>query len=375
MKILVVSMSAELGGIEKSLICFLKFLLTLPDVEIDLMLWKCRGQLLGDIPAEVSIIPSPAPGNLRTILGNCKIKELGTYLRLKIMSKKGTPWLSFPTSGKKYDIAIAYSQDGYSPYYVLDRVNANRKYMWYHHGAYIHKGKKKSVDLKYYPRFTNIIAVSDSIREVLEKEVPSCVTNIKVINNLIDVDYIIRSSNEDCITFGRTEDCCKLLTVGRLSDEKGQLRVLDIANELKQKGFRFEWIFVGDGPQKEDCIQKVNQLDLGKCCKFVGAKTNPYPYFRDADIYIAPSYVEADPITIQEAMILGKSIIASDIPAISQILQNKRNCLILPFSEVQYVACKIISSHYDEPQPIEDKAKYSRNEKITNQLTTLLYEQ
>lgn len=371
MKILIVSMSAELGGIERSLICFLKFLQKMPRAEIDLMLWKCRGELLGEIPSGVSILPSPAPGSLKSILSNLQLKKLVSYFKLKIMTKKGIPWMSFPILKKKYDIAISYTQDGYSPYYIVDRVNSTRKYMWYHHGAYLHQGKKRLLDSHYYPRFTNIIAVSESIKDVLVQEQPKCFNNIRVINNLIDEDYIINSSIEPCKTFASERGICKILTVGRLSEEKGQLRALKIANDLKNRGFDFEWIFVGDGPQKEDCIKKTEELGLEPFCKFIGAKKNPYPYFKDSDLYVAPSYIEADPITIQEAMIIGTPIIASDITSIKKILLNTSNSYVVSFDDIPRISDKIIS-WYSEKQFVSIvKKAFTRNERISGQLNSL----
>lgn len=365
-------MSAELGGIEKGLIAFLKFLVSKPDITVDLMLWKRRGELLADIPTQVNMIDSPAPGNLKNILQKGRIDKLLRYVSLKLKTKLGTPWCSFPNLKQKYDIAIAYSQDGYSPYYILDNVKAPRKFMWYHHGAYLHKGKQRLLDLQYYPRFTNVIAVSDSIKDILVKEVPSCVANIKVINNLIDKEYILQASKEECHTFDCDNGVCKILTVGRLSAEKGQLRALDVADELKHRGFNFEWIFVGDGPQREECIEKTRVLGLEDTCKFIGAKNNPYPYFRDADIYVAPSYVEADPITVQEAMLLGLTIIASDIQSIRAALTRYGASCAVDFSQRDSVANRIVSQ-YNSHQIINKTGyKLQRNKEVKQQLEYLL---
>lgn len=369
MRILVVSMSAELGGIEKSMIAFLKFLVSKPDFKVDLMLWKNHGELLSEIPKQVTQIDSPAPGNLKNILQKCRIDKLLRYVSLKLQTKLGTPWFSFPNLKQEYDIAIAYSQDGYSPYYILDNVKAPRKFMWYHHGAYLHKGKQRHLDLRYYPRFTNVIAVSESIRDILVKEVPSCAANIKVINNLIDEEYILQASKEECKTFDCGNGICKVLTIGRLSAEKGQLRVLDIAYELKQNEFDIEWIFVGDGPQREECIEKTKALGLEGTCKFIGAIANPYPYFRDADICVIPSYVEADPVTIQEALILHKKIVAANIPSIRAILSGIKAGHLVDFGSPSAIADAIETSY--KAEGITDYI-FTRNDRVRSLLSKLL---
>lgn len=313
-------MSAELGGIEKSLITFLQYLVSLPAIEVTLMLWKKQGVLLPSIPNEVKVVDAPTPGSLKTILKGLNLKRLLAYLKLKYYTRKNRPWDAFPRQECKYDIAIAYTQDGYSPYYVMDKVTANRKFMWYHHGAYLHIGALKNIDVLYYPKFTSVVPVSESIKEILMKEFPTIDIKYTVIPNLLNIDEIIDQSKRPCQEF-KVVDCLKLVTVGRISREKGQLRALDVAKKLKEQGIRFLWIFVGGGSEKEACIQKVNDLDLTDCVRFVGAKPNPYPYISHADIYVAPSYVEADPVTIQEAIILNKPIVASNIPAIVKAME------------------------------------------------------
>lgn len=374
MNIFVVSMSARLGGIEKSMIPFLKFLCALPEANVDLMLWKCDGELLKYIPSEVNIVKSPTPGNLNSILKSGHIGRLFRYISLKWHTLKGIPWKSFPRPKKQYDIAVAYSQDGYSPYYVIDCIVAKKKYLWYHHGAYVHKGKEQVMDIKYYPLFTNVIAVSESIRDILIDKIPSCKANIKVINNLIDQDNALKLANESGDYFPKSNYGCKILTVGRLSHEKGQLRAIDIAYELKKKGFSYLWIFVGDGADFDLCKQKVVKYGLQDLCMFIGAKENPYPYYKEADICVVPSYVEADPITIQEALIFNKLIISADIPSIRAVLQKSGRGLLANFDLHKSVAEAIMSLYRHAPECVSKITGFTRNVEVREELNSLFYE-
>ncbi|WP_288109563.1 glycosyltransferase [Bacteroides acidifaciens] len=334
-------MSAELGGIEKSLVTFLQYLVSLPATEVTLMLWKKRGELLPSIPNEVKVVDAPTPGNLKTVMKKTSLKHLLLYMKLKYYTHKNRPWNAFPKQEGKYDIAIAYSQDGYSPYYIMDKVVATRKFMWYHHGTYLHTGTLKDIDALYYPKFTSVIPVSESIKETLIKEFPTTDIKYTVIPNLLNVDEIIAKSKQSCQDF-EISGCLKLVTVGRLSQEKGQLRALDVAKELKEQGVTFLWLFVGGGSDKEACIQKVNDLGLTGCVRFVGVKSNPYPYISHADIYVAPSYVEADPVTIQEAIILNKPIVASNIPAIVKAMEVANYQGTVNFDDAHNVANHIM---------------------------------
>lgn len=364
-------MSAELGGIEKSLITFLQYIDTIPDIHVTLMLWKKKGELLSSIPQNINIIDAPTSGNLLSIIKQLSIPRLLTYVKLKYFTQKGTPWLAFKHVVGHYDIAISYTQDGYSPYYVIDKVDADRKYMWYHHGAYLHNGRLKKLDELYYPKFTKVIPVSESIKKILCAEFPSCKTQFEVIPNLLNEIDIKKQALEPCIEFAGI-NVLKLVTVGRLSTEKGQSRALDVAKKLKTNGIPYKWIFVGDGPDKSSCLQKCEYLQIQDCVSFIGAKNNPYKYIKHADIYVAPSYIEADPVTIQEAIILKKPIVASDIASITNALRNSDYHKMVDFANTDIVA-NTIRLLYDNLHSSDfDTPSTNRNNYVLSKLKQLL---
>lgn len=326
-RILIMNIGTELGGIEKSLIDFLRFL-SKEDCEIDLALWKKRGPLFSEIPDNINIIENLGPGEFRDIKNYTGIEKTTKYIyyfKFKIFSLLGRAWKSVPPLKKKYDVAVSYCQNGYSPYYIIDKVDAKEKYLWYHHGFYNKSEKEKKQDEKYYNKYSSVITVSNANKEMLLKEFPNL--QIKVIHNLINKEKIEKLAEFPISEFDNFEGL-KLTTVGRVSEEKGQLLAIEIANLLKQKSVNFKWIFVGDGPERYKCLEKVKEYGLENYCLFIGSKENPYPYIKQADMYIQTSSVEADPLTIHEAVVLKKIIIASDIPAIKEALNyGELGCL------------------------------------------------
>lgn len=325
--IFISSMSAELGGIEKSLIEILRFL-DKKGYDIDLLLWKQHGELLKYIPDNVNIIESPSPGSFIQCVKGKKAVQIIRYIKLKLYTVfLKAPWKSFKKQKNAYEIAISFTQDGYSPPYVIDNVKAKKKLLWYHHGSYTSCGKQKKKDTKYFSKYDTIVTVSEANKKMLLNHFPDLESKIKVISNLVDIDRIESQSKEKCSAFDGYNGC-KLVTVGRIAKEKGQLFALDVASEMKKSGFDFQWCFVGDGPEMYKCIEKVKYLDLEESCFFVGAKENPYSYMNMADVYVQPSFVESEAITIKEAMILKKRIIASNIPAIKETIGNYSNGVI-----------------------------------------------
>lgn len=316
-KIFVMNIGTELGGIEKSLIEFLKFLVK-EDCQIDLALWKKRGPLFKEIPEGINIIENMGPGSFADAKKK-GIRGLLYYFKFKIFGFFNRAWKSVPKTDGHYDIAISYCHNGYSPYYVIDKVDADKKFIWFHHGSYDGNIRQKRLDDKYYRKYDKVVTVSESNRKMLKSLFAN--VEIEVIPNIIDEKRILKLAEEKIDAFNGFEGL-KIATVGRLSKEKGQLFSLEIAKELKEKGVSFRWVFVGDGEEKDCCIQKQKEYNLAECCDFVGSKINPYPYIKQADLYIQTSFVESEGLTIKEAMVLGKKIIVFDLLASQEILNH-----------------------------------------------------
>ena len=66
---------------------------------------------------------------------------------------------------------------------------------------------------------------------------------------------------------------------------------------------------------------------------FVGAKSNPYPYYKAADLYVHATRFEGKSIAIQEAQILGCCIIASDCSGNREQIENGIDGILCPFSK------------------------------------------
>ncbi|MBR5601452.1 MAG: glycosyltransferase, partial [Clostridia bacterium] len=322
MKILVMSFGSDAGGIEKSLVEFLHYLAG-KDVSVDLYLWRKPGVLHSQITNHASEISYRAhPGSL----GNClhsgrPLANALWYAKFRIYRLFGRAVKAFKSFPGEYDIAISYCQNGYSPHYVIDKVKAGKKYLWYHHGDYGGIGRKKRIDGEYFAKYDKVIAVSRACEQMLLGHFPHLDGKTTVIHNLINENEIIEKAalpmDEPWLA---GLDGCKIVTVGRVSPEKGQVMAIETARVLKRRGFAFQWIFVGDGPDFDKCQRLAERLGVKEQCHFVGVKTNPYPYMKIADVYVQPSVFEADPITIAEALTLERFIIASDIPSMQEAL-------------------------------------------------------
>lgn len=158
----------------------------------------------------------------------------------------------------------------------------------------------------------------------------------------------------------------KICTVARIAPEKGQVFAMEVARKLVQRGWRFRWTFVGDGPDMAQCRQLVNEYGLQKVVEFVGAQSNPYPFIAQADVYVSPSNVEADPITIQEALVLNTPIVASDINAHREALLDGKLGVIAPLEAEKFADA--IMALAESPQAITQLKEAMKNRVSRNQI-------
>ena len=79
-------------------------------------------------------------------------------------------------------------------------------------------------------------------------------------------------------------------------------------------------VFVGDGPDSQMYKKQAREI---KNIEFLGKKTNPYPYLKKSDCLLLSSDFEGYPVVFIESMILGKTIITTDVSDSEKDIKNK----------------------------------------------------
>ena len=122
----------------------------------------------------------------------------------------------------------------------------------------------------------------------------------------------------------------KLLSVGRLSPEKGQFLLLDAMSQLRCEGVNFTLLLVGDGPDRQALESKAAALGLEDCCTFVGAveEARVFDYMRWADVLVCPSLMEGLPQVLMEAMALNVPVVAPAVAGIPELIADNVSGLL-----------------------------------------------
>ena len=116
---------------------------------------------------------------------------------------------------------------------------------------------------------------------------------------------------------------------------KGQDLCIEASKILQNKGYRFQWFFVGDGPSRQEIERLAKERGVDKEIRLVGMQPNPYPYIQAADVYVQSSRYEGFGLTVTEAKILGRAIVCTNFPTAFNQLENEKNGLIVEMTAQQ----------------------------------------
>ena len=121
----------------------------------------------------------------------------------------------------------------------------------------------------------------------------------------------------------------RILTVARLTKEKGISMIPQILIKLLKLNLSIRWYIIGDGEERINLENEIDKYNLHEYLILQGTIMNPYPYMKQCDIYVQPSYHEGYRITIAEAKVFNKIIISTDtIGAKEQIVDGENGIIV-----------------------------------------------
>lgn len=208
-----------------------------------------------------------------------------------------------------YDLAVAYLEGG-STYYVADHVKAKKKAAFVHID-YESTGYTKKMDRDCYQKMDKIFTVSDEVKKHFLNVYPQYEKKTEVFHNIINQEKIRRLAGKG-EGFQDHYEGVRLLTVGRLTYQKAYDIAIEAMKIVKDAGYQARWYVLGEGNEREMLEKQVEELGLAEEFRMPGMVSNPFPYFKQTDIYVHASRFEGKSIAIQEAQTLGCAIIASD---------------------------------------------------------------
>lgn len=120
-----------------------------------------------------------------------------------------------------------------------------------------------------------------------------------------------------------------IVAVGRLTAYKGFRYLIEAVAILKRKIPGIQLKIVGDGPQRVELESLSKELEVSDNILFLGFQRRPETFWKEAVLVVIPSLVEAFGLVFLEAMAYGKPVVAFDVPAGNEIIQNGKSGLLV----------------------------------------------
>ena len=312
--------SLHCAGAEKSLVTLLS-LIDYSKYEVDLQLFGYGGALEELLPKEVNLLEPLKYTSFCDLSFKVAITESIKSLNFaKLLAR-----LKFTLSIRKEKYTNAQKARIFWQK-VSNVIEKNDKE--YDIVSYHLTGLEKEFQKNYYKIYDKIIAVSDSTREILNEVFPEYKNKTEVIYDINDSNFISKMS---VIEYGYDDDFdgLRILTVGRLANQKGYDIALEACKILKEKGIHFRWYSLGIGPLKDEIEKYIANNRLEDYFKLLGVKSNPYPYIRNCDIYVQTSKFEGFGLAIAEARMLNKPVVTTRFDAVYNQMIDRKNGLVV----------------------------------------------
>lgn len=186
------------------------------------------------------------------------------------------------------------------------------------------------------PFFDKIIFISKYVRDFHSSLTKRCKSKQVVDNAAYNIcNFSIKEKSK----------VCNIVSVAGLNEMKNVFMYAEIGKQLKAQGFVFNMKIVGDGPLYNELKGKIENYGVADIVKLEGKRIDPKPYYNEADIYIHPADKEGFGMTVAEAMSAGLPVIVSDRGGVPELVENKKDGIIVDAYNPKEWADAIIELH------------------------------
>jgi glycosyltransferase involved in cell wall biosynthesis len=188
-----------------------------------------------------------------------------------------------------------------------------------------------------------IVGVSSEITSVLASRYPSA--DVRCIRNGIDLARVVPAVGRSDMRaqFGIPSDTFVVGTVGRLVPIKGLEYLIDAFGRFRRQPGRAgsKLLIVGDGPLRAELGRYADGHGLSPSVDFLGMRTDVYDMMGAFDVFALSSLHEGVPMVLLEAMALGVPIVASRVGGIPEIVEDKKEAVLVPAKDAEALASAI----------------------------------
>ena len=229
---------------------------------------------------------------------------------------------------EKFDSVIAY-QESSATICVSMLRNCSNRIAWVHCELRywlqdLVKGRKLE-EAGDYSKYDKIICVSESARQSFLSLYPHLSDKVIFIYNSVDDNHIKELADDVKANVPFSDTTFNILSVGRFSPTKQFDLIPKIVSELKKITSKpFCWYIIASTEEcLQDMLEKIEKYDVSREVILLGAKDNPYPYFKKSDLFVCTSESESFSYVIAESKVLHVPVLCNNIPVAKEVVSDE----------------------------------------------------
>lgn len=335
-RLLFVNRNFKYGGIERAFINLLIELSKDDRFDITILTFSKKGDYLTQVPKGIIV----ERASKRYLPLACTQKEaFEAGLATGIVRGLGAAWSRFFTNEiptrmltksykpkGEYDYIISFASMPDSKYFMFGTTElvanaiTGAKKIAFLHCDYQNSGCNTPYARDIYSSFDAVAACSKGCLDSFLACCPEFEKKCCVVRNCNDYAEIGRLASIEPHFYD--ESSVNIVSVGRLSSEKGFDRGIRAIASLAAANIDAKYLIVGDGIERERLERLAEELGVRGRIDFVGAQDNPYRYMVNADLLLVSSHHEAAPMVIDEAQSLGLPVLTTETTSAREMLED-----------------------------------------------------
>lgn len=245
----------------------------------------------------------------------CIIKAQNRLIRIPLLLKEAKRW--------KPDVLIAYLPTvtmaacmmkmlGLKTRLIVSERNTSQRY-----------GLRERLRFFLFKKEADWVVPNSHMQEhFIAEHYPILMNKVQVITNYVDTEFFLPENKER-----QGDGVIRMVCVASLFPQKNVLNFIDVVARLKNDGIKLkiDWFGRRDGSYAEECIQKVEQMNLSDIIEFRGVTHDIRVGYRNSDVFCLPSLREGFPNVLCEAMSCGLPVLCGRICDNAEIVQEGVN--------------------------------------------------